>query len=75
MKELKFIEEFQDEARAETLRQVIVEALQIKFGAAAAKEFASALAAITDNDRLARLHRLLLRCADLDQFRRRFPKA
>jgi hypothetical protein len=75
MKESKVIEEFQEEARVETRRQDIQEALEIKFGTPAAKEFAPALNAITDSHRLARLHRLALRCSSLEQFRDRFPKS
>jgi hypothetical protein len=74
MKESKIIEEFQDEARVETRRQDILEVLEVKFGAAA-RELARALADIPDPGRLTRLLRLASRCSDLDQFRRRFPKA
>jgi hypothetical protein len=79
MRESKIIEEFraefQEEARVETRRQVVLEDLEIKFGPAAAKEFAPALNAITDSQRLANLHRLALRCTSLEQFRDRFPKS
>lgn len=75
MKESKVIQEFQEEARVEGARQFILDDLEIKFGAPAAKEFAPALNAITDSDRLARLHRLALRCSSLEEFRERFPKS
>jgi hypothetical protein len=70
MKDSKIIEEFQ----AETGREFVLEDLQIRFGAAAKREFTPAVEAITDTDRLTRLHRLALRCSDLEQFRRRFEK-
>jgi hypothetical protein len=75
MKESKVIEEFQEEARVEEARQFIVDALEIKFGPLAAKEFAPALNSITTSDRLARLHRLALRCSSLEEFRERFAKS
>ena len=59
----------------ETRRQDIQEALEIKFGPPAAKEFVSALDAISDSNRLAGLFRLALRCSSLEQFRDRFPKS
>jgi len=74
MKESKIIEEFQEEARVETRREDILECLQIKFGAAAAKEFAPLLNAITDSDRLNRLLRLAVQTAGLKQFRARLQK-
>jgi hypothetical protein len=52
MKESKLIEEFQEEARQETRRQVVLEALGVKFGPAAAKEFGPAVNAITEINRL-----------------------
>jgi hypothetical protein len=70
MKDSDIIEEFQ----AETGREFILQDLKVKFGSAAAREFAAALESITDIERLARLHGLALRCSDLKQFRRRFPK-
>jgi len=75
MKESKIIEEFQEEARVEKGREDVLEVLEVNFGVAAAKEFAPALDAITDSDRLGRLHRLALQSSDLEQFRRRFRKA
>jgi hypothetical protein len=74
MKESKIIEEFQEEARLETRREDVMEDSHIKFGAAAAREFRSALQEITDSNGLARLQRLALRCAGLEEFRRRFQK-
>jgi hypothetical protein len=75
MRESKVIEEFQEETRVETRRQAVLEVLEIKFGPPAAKEFAKALNTITDSKRLARLHRLALRCSSIEQFRDRFPKS
>jgi hypothetical protein len=49
--------------------------LEIRFGLAAAKEFAPAVNAITDNNQLARVHRLALRCSILEQFRDGFRKS
>jgi hypothetical protein len=75
MKESEVILEFQEEARVEAARQFILDALEIKFGLPAAKEFAPALNTITDSSRLARVHRVALRCSTLDEFRDRFPKS
>jgi hypothetical protein len=75
MRESKVIEEFQEETRVETRRQVVLEDLEVKFGPPAAKEFAPDLNAITDSKRLARLHRLALRCTSIEQFRDRFSKS
>jgi hypothetical protein len=75
MKESKFYQEIQEEARVEEARQFILDDLEIKFGPPAAKEFAPALNAITDSTRLARLHRLALRSSSLEQFRERFPRS
>jgi hypothetical protein len=63
MKESKVNQEFQEEARVEGARQFILDALEIKFGPPAAKEFAPALDTITDSGRLAGVNRIAWRCA------------
>jgi hypothetical protein len=79
MRESKIIEEFraefQEKARVDNARQFVLDDLEIKFGPAAAKEFAHAVNAVNDSRRLADLHRLALRCTSLEQFRDRFPKS
>jgi hypothetical protein len=55
--------------RAEERRASLLDALDIRFGAAAAAEFADAVNAIEDGETLAQLHRLAIRCATLDEFR------
>jgi hypothetical protein len=73
MKESKVIEEFQEEARLETRRQDVLQVLDARFGPRAAAEFAPLLQTVTDLDRLARLHRLVVQVPVLKQFRDRFP--
>ena len=74
MKESKVIEEFQEEARLEARREDILQALDAKFGAAAAAEITPLLQAVTDSQRLVRLHRLAVQAGTLKQFRDRFHK-
>jgi hypothetical protein len=75
MKESKVYDQIMEEGRAESRREDIAAALEVRFGLPAAKEFAPALETIMDTARLARLHRLALRCSSLEQFRERFPKS
>jgi hypothetical protein len=74
MKESKVYDQIMEEGRVESRREDILAALEIRFGLPAAKEFTSALDTITDNARLARLHRLALRSSSVEEFRDRFPK-
>jgi predicted transposase YdaD len=75
MKESKVYDQIMEEGRVESRREDILAALEIRFGLPAAREFAPALNAITDSERLARLLRLTLRCSSVEQFRDRFPKS
>jgi len=72
MRESKIYEEIKDEGRLEVRRADVLEAVEIKFGAEARSEFAPLLEAVRDSDRLAALHRLVLRARDLSEFRGRF---
>jgi hypothetical protein len=70
MKESPAYQEIMDEGRIESLRTAIQTALEIRFGASAAAEFAPALGGITDLDRLTELHRLAISCRRVSEFRR-----
>jgi hypothetical protein len=74
MRESKIIEEFQEEARVEKAREFLLADLRVRFGSAAAAEFGAAMNAITDSERLDRLHELALQCSGLKQFRDQFGK-
>jgi hypothetical protein len=54
---------------AEALREVVVDALRIRFGEEAGAEIAPLLERIEDSERLRTLHALAIRCASLDEFR------
>jgi hypothetical protein len=69
MKESDIIVEFQEEARVETRRRDVLEVLDARFGAAAAKEFAPLVNAITNSGRLDQLLRLAAQAAGVKQFR------
>src|SRR5262245_11687789 len=73
MRESKIIEEFQEEARVEMARQYILDELEARFGSPG-PGVATALSAITDSERLNRLHQLALQCTGLKQFRDRLKK-
>ena len=75
MKESPLYEEIKEEGRLETARQNILQILKERFGASAAREFASRVNAITDSKQLNRLLRLTVRCDRLEQFRERFQKS
>jgi predicted transposase YdaD len=86
MKGSKIIEEFQEEARQEArlearrearlekAREDVLQVLDAKFGAPAQVEFALAMQAETDIDRLNRLLRLAAKTAELKQFRDQFSR-
>ena len=73
MKESRIIEEFQEEARVEQARKYILDALKVRFGTVD-RELIAALNAITDLERLDRLHHFALECSGLKQFRDRLKK-
>ena len=73
MKESRFFQEIQEEARVETARRYILDELEARFGSPG-PEVATALNAITDSERLNRLHQLALQCTGLKQFRDRLKK-
>lgn len=75
MNESKVIEVFQEEASVENAGHFLLDGLEIKFGPAAAKEFAPALNAITNSYRLASLDGLALCCSSLERFPDCFPKS
>ncbi len=74
MKESKFYQEILDEGRVQERRQALVDTLEERFGPPVAEEFAPRLQALADLQRLAWLQRLAVRCAGVEEFRRRFEK-
>lgn len=77
MRESKLYEEIKAEGREEgwrAQRAQVLETLEFRFGDTAVTEFGPRVNAITDFDKLIRLHRLALRSANLQVFQRRFDK-
>jgi hypothetical protein len=65
----KTIRSFMEEAREETRREAVAEAVRIRFGEEAASAVVPLLGQISDAERLRGLHALAIRCANLDEFR------
>jgi hypothetical protein len=70
MKESKFYEEVMAEGRIEKGREVIVDALHVRFGPDASAEFRDVLAAVEDEQVLSELLRLAITARRFVQFRR-----
>jgi len=68
MKESKFIEEFQVEARLETHRKDILKVLEMRFGPRAVAECGAALKAVNDSARLEDLLLLAVKVKSVKQF-------
>jgi hypothetical protein len=74
LQESKFYQEIQEEARVEKGREDILQALDAKFGRAAAAEFGPILETVTDGDRLDKLLRLAAKSSRLKEFRDRYQE-
>ncbi len=70
MKESALYAEIGDEARIENSQAFVLAVLEERFGVQAAGSFRDAVQRITKQDKLRRLHRLAVRCADIEAFQR-----
>jgi predicted transposase YdaD len=70
MKESALYAEIGDEARVETAQAYVLAALEERFGPEAAATCRDAVQRVTKQDRLHRLHRLAVRCANVQAFQR-----
>ena len=69
MKESPFLREIMQEAAISTRREDIRHAIEIRFGAEAARAVAPGLETVTDLTQLHQLHGQAMTCAALDDFR------
>jgi hypothetical protein len=70
MKESPVYEQITDEGRVEQGQTDVLAVLQERFGMAAVAACRDAVQRVINLDTLSRLHRLVVRCADLEQFQR-----
>ena len=71
MRESKFFEEVMAEGRIEKGREVVLEALHVRYGPEAVAEFKDVLAAVNDDQLLSELLRLAITARRLSELRRR----
>ncbi len=69
MRESPAYEEIRHEGRVEQSRVNILIVLEVRFSTEAAEQVRADVQAVEDLTRLGRLHRLAVRCPDLDAFR------
>jgi hypothetical protein len=74
MRESPFYDELLTEGRLEARRADVKQAVEIRFGAAAASEVQTALEGISDLERLAELHEAAIRCRRISEFRKELSK-
>ncbi len=75
MKELLGYQLIIDEGRVEARRADILANLEERFGPEAAARVADAVNALTDEALMDRLHRLAVRCANIEEFQRALAEA
>jgi hypothetical protein len=68
MRESPLYEEIKDEGRVESFQAAVLENLEVRFGRAAAVQFAPVVRRVTRLEKLRRLHRRAARCATPDEF-------
>ena len=79
MRESKFLQGIEDEARTEGLvqgrRLVLLEILDFRFGSGSSAELAGAVRRLSDPEKLAELQRVATTCRRLGDFRRALTAA
>jgi hypothetical protein len=75
MRDSPFYQQLVEEGRVSEGRAAVLDALEVRFGTATAKEFEEPLNKIENLDQLRELRKLAMQSRSLSRFRRAFPKS
>ena len=73
MRESPFYQEIMEEGAQNARREAVLEALKLRFGAKAAKEFEEAVNRLEHAEQLKELLKIAIKCKSVSQFRRALP--